>query len=1309
LVSTTWFKQHLEEQVVQIWKRPVLFEQVHWTWSQGILVKGLQIADDPDFSHKPLFFMERAMLTLDFEQLIRRRLVFDLEMNGLEIQLIRNPDGATNLEKLLSHIQGREKPKPTPASKDPQDMYLALPVDIQGGVKLNHISIQVHDRRQDRVLKVHNGSLLLEIPSLMEKPITLAVSMEEEVDGEPLPPLKLTTRIENLVNAKEILFLKGASVDMEGILPGLQFTVRCALGDMKLNGHVKLDLHPLLKASRPFLPLSLPDGSGNVELFMKTSGVPGEMIQFDTTLVGRDLNFSGGALKDGHVGPVHFRAVHEGTVDIHKGILQIQEGEIQVQNESRLSWQGTVNNLTGSAPQVSVSVGPVSLDSKELCSLAKAFVPVEVSGRLEMEMKASGRVDKEIDFDMAVKASDMTVSGGPLKEKVAGPISFKASHKGRVDVGKGLLDIKAGEIQIQKNSHLVWKGVIDGLAGFPREVAVTLSPVSLDLGELYGLGRKFIPLEIPFHFEDDPGRSSPVLRVKKMVLKGPIPQGPNRVEMEDLSLSIPYIRTDTPMGLLSAEEINFRVLKGDVILESSFPVEAEILAGLTFSNLHLKGSEEMRMDRMEIYPCRVTAKNVAPSPEALLGIKGTITLSESGLLEGFVAQSRARVPKLEQTIEAECILDPGSSATVQVNRLSVSSPFLLLKGLTREPLQTGIELEAKLSHLHLRGLRPLQMDIEKLTANLDAAQLFQARIEAHARDLGMESLSTKGRIDFNVRDLTSLIPSCVLPKGNLDGHMEVAWEFLGRLPGKEEIDSLTNGKGSLVERLRQVGFLEEFNVFTQLKDLRADLDLGNHSFLKVSKVNSTSPLRMSLKNGLRKGSADGKLVLGRIEEIPFLKKLNEPMQITLSFAGEQENLRTVRFSQKMQLDPFNVNQSVQVFVNHIDSLLDNGLKSPLPVLMKHLEGSAQVTLQANLDADLSGFKDGLSLKGYLETGMAFRLAEGREVTARSWFESPGLDVRLGPTGHIKHLQSHLHLNKRYMMVNNKERDGRQDPPLPPLSEDVLSPPTEVKPLTEARNSMVRRLMDDLRGRLAPRRTLSFDSAIIRAGPVHLEISNHELEFRLVRDLPSVDYFQMDLLGGTVKGSLSVSQKEGDFVLEANCAVSGLNANRLLPHIIRGVPDEEAELSGKVFLWLPLSADPHQVLRGLRLNVDITHIGSRVLERFLYALDPYESNETIVQQRKLLRVGTPRWISMKIQYGNLSLSGEVEAKGVRLSLPRIERFNISNLPIHQRIEKNLSALGVIVNVLRKMSADGIYISPDGTVQFVSSEHFSSLKK
>jgi hypothetical protein len=125
-----------------------------------------------------------------------------------------------------------------------------------------------------------------------------------------------------------------------------------------------------------------------------------------------------------------------------------------------------------------------------------------------------------------------------------------------------------------------------------------------------------------------------------------------------------------------------------------------------------------------------------------------------------------------------------------------------------------------------------------------------------------------------------------------------------------------------------------------------------------------------------------------------------------------------------------------------------------------------------------------------------------------------------------------------------------------------------------------------------------------------------------------------------------------------------------------------------------------VLHDLRVNVDLTHIGSRALERFLYAMDPHESHETVVQQRNLLRVGSPRWIQLKIQYGNLSMSGELEVKGVRVNFPPIERVNVANLPLHQRLEESLSALGPIVDLLKTISADGILLGPEGAIRFVS---------
>jgi hypothetical protein len=250
-------------------------------------------------------------------------------------------------------------------------------------------------------------------------------------------------------------------------------------------------------------------------------------------------------------------------------------------------------------------------------------------------------------------------------------------------------------------------------------------------------------------------------------------------------------------------------------------------------------------------------------------------------------------------------------------------------------------------------------------------------------------------------------------------------------------------------------------------------------------------------------------------------------------------------------------------------------------------------------------------------------------------------------------------------------------------------------------------MDDLRGRLASRPAVTFKLARIEAGTMPLEISNYELDLRLVRSLPSIDHFQFDIMGGSVVGELYVTENPKGFEMEAGCTFSGLNPNLLLPRAIQGTSNHQPEsldhvdLSGQLSLQIPLTTDPTQFLYGARLTLRLTHIGSRTFERFLYALDPYESNEGIVKQRELLRVGTPLWITLQVRYGNLSLSGEVEVKGVRMRLPRIERFNIAGLPIHARLEDSLSALGPLMNVLKTISADGIILGKDGAIRMMSS--------
>ena len=90
------------------------------------------------------------------------------------------------------------------------------------------------------------------------------------------------------------------------------------------------------------------------------------------------------------------------------------------------------------------------------------------------------------------------------------------------------------------------------------------------------------------------------------------------------------------------------------------------------------------------------------------------------------------------------------------------------------------------------------------------------------------------------------------------------------------------------------------------------------------------------------------------------------------------------------------------------------------------------------------------------------------------------------------------------------------------------------------------------------------------------------------------------------------------------------------------------------------------------------------------MDPYENNEMIRKQRNLLSQGTPLWITIEIRSGNLSLTGEVLVKGARITLPTIQRLNITALPLQKRLEKLFSSLGPAVDALKAMSANTIFM-------------------
>ena len=1186
IVSTQWSKAQLEDQASQMIHRPVRIGALHWTWNRGISLKGLEIADDPHFSHKPIASIDRILIDVNIPQLAHGKLAFNLEVEGLHCHLIRDKNGQTNFGLLLSSLTPPKEPLPISAPEDRRPTpSFTLPLDLNGRVSMDKISIDIEDRAQEHLLSIHDASLLLDIPSLTEKPIQLQIHMEQEMDGKPLPPLRLGVRIEGLIDSGRGLNLKGASVNIDGSLPGFRVQAAGSLGDMGLKGRMQLDLASLLLAIRPFLPPSLPYASGKLEMEMTASLDTENAIDFDVKLTGMDLTASGGPLRENRVGPVNLKLLHQGSLNARSGILHIRKGEIQIQENSRLSWSGTIKGLNEPQRQTDLLIGPVSLDLDELLSLSKAFVP--------------------------------------------GGFTLDAENK------------KVG--------------------------------------------------------------SRPGLRLREIRISGSVPSGPTRVELQGFDLTIPYIKTAAPGGAIIARDMTLGIEKGEILLRSFFPAETSLTANLNLGDLRLSGKNEFEIKQLSIPRLLFAATDVALNERALFGITASIDLDESLTLGTLNAPSKTTLRQLQHSMRAQFVMPPSPTLTAHVKRITLSTPSLSLKPPSHNPITTSLEMEGEVKGLNIHRLKPFQFDLQRLRARLSAGDFLQVDIKALTRHSGLKRLDTSGQIALDLKKLTAMLPTPMKPKGAFKGKVEVDWNFRGRRPDNREIRHLTNKAIPLPERMRDMGFIENLEITAKLKDLGVALPLKPGSFFKAAKINSTFPLKLDLKNGLSRASLEGKIVFGKIDELPLPLKLLKPLQATISFSGVLEDLRDLQLSETMQIEPLGIRQSLNISLTRIDRLLGKGDKLGLPLLLEKLEGSLVTAVQADLGPALSQYTRGIFLEGPLKAGIEIRLDGERQLSARPYLKSEGLNISMKNRLNINDLKANINLEKQFKILVPVKKGSPARAATSPLSVQVLQPQGSAGSLSPEgiRNRMDRRLMEDLRGRIAKRPSLSFDSAHIETGTFWLDISNYEMEFRLARSLPSIDYFQFDLMGGTTVGAVSISQDRDLFILHMESSFSGLDADRLSPFLLLPGPKKnssqksenlpgDTELSGELSLRLPVSEDPDQVLNNLSATLRLTHIGSRTLERFLYAMDPYESNETISRQRNILRQGTPRWIDLEIRHGNLSLTGEVEVKGVSVQLPSIERLNVTALPLHRKLQKHLSSLGPVVNALKALSADAIII-------------------
>ena len=1185
MVSTKWFNRQFETHASEFLHQPVTLQELHWTWKNGVRIRGLRVADDPKYGKEPLLAADDLLVLVDFE-LKPGRLLIRLEADGLRANLVREKDGHTNLEAWLAEL----KPPPAPSdafgseAKAPA-AHFVLPVDLAAQIKLTHVRVQAEDRMENRLFAIHEGALTLKMPSLLSSPIDLNFSSRESMGGKAMPPIALAVHVNHLMNEDGALDPQRAEVRVNGELPGLHMALDGTMAQKGLKGEVKIDLASLVKTAQPFMPDTLPEASG--EILLQTTA------QLET--------------------------------------------------------------------------------------------------------------DKTIAFHMNLSCERILAAGGPLKKKRVGPFSLTLTQKGNAELSGKRVNVDKGEIHLMKECGLSYGGRLEIEGQNNLNVDLALNKVSLDLNEIKRLAKDFMPKGISW--EGPGGVQRPDLKIHKVQLSGTLPDGVTNLSIQDMALNLPGCHFQYLKDPLKAETLVLVMPRAAVRLKNRFPEALEIGLSLDAGNVRIAGKQPLSLAQSRISSLNVAIRDLAPSDQALWGMAGRVTLEESGFLKGIrLSPQNDGTDHLSHRFKMAVDLPSAPEARINFAEADLSAAPLVLKSLLPHPLKEGLTFKGRLTDGRITQLKPNNLSVAHFEADVQSGDGLKLKVQGAASDWGMTSFQSKGVMDVDLATAARLVPPGFIPEGRFSGRVKTRWQLRGRRPTHMEMAAITDKDFSLEERLQHGNFLKELDIQTRFMDLAVTMPLDSGETLSIHGIHSIKPFGIHAADGLKSVSVSGDIEMAQILSLPSMGKLETPLGAGLSFDAVCRNLNSLELREKLQLTSLAVEQNLEVSLNKLNQLLGQKKKSDLTTFLKILEARIKAGIAVDTGPRLAPFAMGATLEGPLNGRLDMTLRGGKSVSVNANLESEGLDVALPSNLVIKNLKTHLQLEKTFALLFGPLKTGEKKPATA-LSLSVLQPEPSAPLKSFATNPLSRRMIEDLRGRLSKTPTLSFAEARLEKGPFPILLKNAQLQMRFSQSLPSMDYFQMNVMGGTLLGALRVLEDRNRYRLQLEGTFSGLDTKRLLQGRNTGNTgeqqgtDEATQISGRMSLQVPLTSGAGTIMGNLDAVFRLTHIGSQTLERFLYAMDPQENNEAIVRQRALLKKGTPRWIEVVVKNGSLSLTGEVAVGGTTIRLPAVNRLNMTSLAIQKQIQALAGRLLPLLKALKILSANTLLVQENGAIDFL----------
>ncbi|MGQ4809411.1 hypothetical protein NKDENANG_02828 [Candidatus Entotheonellaceae bacterium PAL068K] len=355
---------------------------------------------------------------------------------------------------------------------------------------------------------------------------------------------------------------------------------------------------------------------------------------------------------------------------------------------------------------------------------------------------------------------------------------------------------------------------------------------------------------------------------------------------------------------------------------------------------------------------------------------------------------------------------------------------------------------------------------------------------------------------------------------------------------------------------------------------------------------------------------------------------NKPLAADLSFDYRLEPGQVLQVHRhELRLPHQGVSLAVQGQLAGLADFLARQAPVSLAALLKTVSARLTAVQRFHPPVDAEPVLAGLVVEGAVQNEVVFTMQPGQKVTLAGRLQLEEVTAAYPPWSQIKGLRGTLQYHKALL--------------LPGSSALTRQPRAGSSPGTAPAAALPRVLREQLRAYSSRRDRLVIDTVTVGA----LRLSALAADVAVRDRSLNLDHFQANLLGGAIAGFAQLGHltEQGDRIgVSLSGEFAQVNLARLLPEHSDIAPGA-GDLGGNLRVQLLLRPTARTPVRpgDLSATVHFTRIGKQALDRLLLFLDPLERSPTIVNQRRLLGLATPRVVTLRLRHGLLQVNTELD--------------------------------------------------------------------